>query len=133
MLFDDAATVEQANAALAAANVTVVGTVPGLNLAVTAVSPEPAPGDFGPVMNALATLRAAPGVSSALLDQEEGGAALPPQPDAVRQARPGGGTSRICGLVLGPIGARVSRLVRNPGTGRPVIFLQRRFHKKSQA
>src|SRR5262249_50277188 len=71
------ATVAQANTALAAAGVTVIGATPAFN-SVLAVVPEPGVGNFDPALAAVAALEASPRGTAAGLGLETELARVPP-------------------------------------------------------
>ncbi len=76
VLLNASATVAQANAALTAADVTIVGTVPRLGVVAVAVD-DPGPGDFTAIDAAVATLRAQPGVAAAAISTPAETEAIP--------------------------------------------------------
>jgi LPXTG-motif cell wall-anchored protein len=85
--FGDTATISEANDALAQANVTVIGTVPGLD-GVLVQTTDDGPGAFGPVDAAIALLRAHPAVDAAFHDLQVGLDTLPAPPEDVMQNAP---------------------------------------------
>ena len=66
--FTDAATVNDANAALAASNLTIVGGFPQFRIVAVEVADSGTPGDFAALDTALATLRANPAVRAAVYE-----------------------------------------------------------------
>lgn len=76
VMFADSTTVAQANTALAAADVTVVGTIPAINTVLT-VAEDRGPGDFDATFTAEATLLADPAVEAAALDFAQTTEAVP--------------------------------------------------------
>jgi uncharacterized protein YkwD/plastocyanin len=81
VMFSASATVGDAEAAIAAVNGAVVGTIPGLDAVLVQLETEPSVGDFDPIDAALATLRANPAVDSASLDKVTTTAVAPPPTD----------------------------------------------------
>ena len=67
--FAPGATIADADRALAAAGVTIIGTVPSVDVAVVEI-PDTPRGDFGPLTAALASSRADPAIAAAALDTE---------------------------------------------------------------
>ncbi|MBI2704860.1 MAG: S8 family serine peptidase, partial [Actinobacteria bacterium] len=85
--FADTATVADANAALAEAGVSVIGTVPGLGTVVVQAADD-GPGQFGPIDTAVEVLRRNPAVEAAFHDRLMGTDVIPRQPEDAMQSAP---------------------------------------------
>ncbi len=68
--FTDAATIDQANAALDAAGVMIVGGIADFGIVLVTLTTPPATGDFGPLDAALDSLRSDPAIEFAALDMD---------------------------------------------------------------